>query len=60
MAMNKVIRNVMVLGDGEKFINIDGTYIYFVSRSATDRLQHGDKVNVVILPNGYADIYEYK
>jgi hypothetical protein len=50
----------MVMGDGEKFIQVDGVYIYFVSRSATDRLQHGDCVNVVILPNGYADLYVYK
>ncbi len=58
--MNKIIRNVMVMGDGEKFIQVDGVYIYFVSRSATDRLQHGDYVDVVILPNGYADLHIYK
>lgn len=58
--MNKIIRDVMVMGDGEKFIQVDGVYIYFVSRSATDRLQHGDCVNVEILPNGYADLYVYK
>lgn len=58
--MNRRIKNVEVIGDGEKYIQVNGTYIYFVSRSATDRLRHGDIVNVIITPNGYADLDETK
>ncbi len=53
----KIIGFTEVIGDGAKYIAFEDRLMPLVSRSATERLKHGDRIYAVVLNNGYADIY---
>ena len=38
----------VILGDGAKYVEIKGEMIPLVSRSATDRITHGERKNLLI------------
>ena len=44
----RFILNAEVIGDGAKYIRLDGELIQFVARSATERLHHGDVVPIIV------------
>jgi hypothetical protein len=52
----KIIGFVKVIGDGSKYVEHEGNLMPIVSRSATERLKHGDTIYAAIFDNGYADI----
>lgn len=45
-----------IIGDGSHYIDVDGKMLPLVSRSATDRLRHGDRATVYITDTGYVDL----
>lgn len=44
----RFILNAEVIGDGAKYIRLDGELISIVERSHTERLQHGDREHFVV------------
>jgi hypothetical protein len=48
----RVFENCLIQGDGAKITEINGEIIYLVSRSATNRLRHGERCSLVVTTFG--------
>lgn len=58
MNTTRYLRNVRVIGDGAKYILLDGEYIPWVSSNRTGRLYHDDIVEWAVVKDGYVNFYE--